>query len=198
MEPLQPRYPWRGYVNQLTYGVSLHSRVDDAVVARIADQLIDQWFFTLPVASYYEAAAAALESEARIVYDEQEENEEVVRDFLARILHALDERRPWPEPSFVELDPSEWPAFRSAPAIGHIPLSQLDVRKRLNRVFYEVPPDGGEPAEVLVLRLRTGQIVALLAPALVTEPGINLLAHTDPASTVAAFRELTGIDVGPL
>lgn len=197
METLQPRHPWRGYVNQLTYGVNLRSPVEDAVVTRIADQLVRQWFFTRPVASYYKAAGAALESGARIAYDEQGDDEEVVRNFLARILHALDERRPWPEPPFVELDPSEWPGFRNAPAIGHIPLSQLDVRKRLNRVFYEVPRDWGEAAEVLVLRLRTGQVVALLAPALVTELGIDLLAHSDPASTVAAFRELTGIDVEP-
>lgn len=193
MVPLQPKH--RGRINELTYGWDLRRWVDDAVVTRIADELIRQRFFISPVESYYEAAAAALESGARVT-EHKEDNEEVARDLLIRLLQALDARRPWPEHPFATLGAEDWPALRDAPAIARIPLSQRDVQHRLHRIFSEIPPGIGE-VRVLVLRLRTGQVVALLARPPFTEPGIDLLAHADPASTVAAFRELTGIDVEP-
>ncbi len=77
----------------------------------MADELVRQWFFVSPVEDYYQAVVAALKSGERVAFH-PEQDEEAVRDFLARMLRALDERRPWPVPPFVELDPSDWPAFR--------------------------------------------------------------------------------------
>jgi hypothetical protein len=189
----QPTFPWRGYVNQMTYGTDLRHRVDDSLVTRLADELICQRYFTHPVESYYHAAVTGLESGESMTLDENQ-NQEVVRDLLTRLVHALDERRPWPESPFASLDASEWSAMCDAAVIGRIPLKERDVQSLLHRVFSEISPDGSG-GRVLILRLRTGQVVALLSPTSFTTPGIDLLARTEPTSTLAAFRDLTGIHV---
>ena len=193
MTSAQPDFPWRGYVNQMTHGTDLRHRVGDNLVARLADELIRQRYFNHPVENYYQAAIAGLESGESVTLTE-DQDEQVVRDLLARLVRALDERRPWPEPPFTSLDTSEWSNLRDAPVIGRIPMKERDVQTRLHRVFSENLPDGNE-GRVLILRLRTGQIVALLSPISFGTSGIDLLAHTNPESTLAAFRDLTGVSV---
>lgn len=195
MTSMQPASRWRGYVNQILYGLNLRQRVTDTDITWLVNDMIRQRTFTQPVSSYYEATAAALESSERISHRD-EDDDEVARDFLTRLLQVLDARRPWPEPPFHKGDPSEWPDFRNAPVIARIPLTQMKVEERLNRGFFKIPSNG-DTTRALILRLRTGQEVALVAPASITEAGIDLLARTDPTSTVAAFRELTGIEVEP-
>jgi len=196
MTSTQPTFPWRGYINQITHGTDLRHRVDDSLVARLADELIRQRYFTRPVENYYQAAVAGLASgESVTLADEQDQ--EVTRDLLTRLVHALDKRRPWPEPPFTSADISEWPSLRDAPIIGRIPLTERDVQSLLHRVFSELSPHHGGEGRILVLRLRTGQVVALLSPTSFSAPGIDLLAYTDPGSTLAAFRDMTGIDVEP-
>ena len=56
---------------------------------------------------------AALESGEKTAVDPRHE-EAAVRDFLDRLVKALDECRPWPDPAYVERDRSEWPALRDA------------------------------------------------------------------------------------
>lgn len=189
----QPMYWWQGYVNQLTYSAAQRRWVDDEFVAHLADELIRQRLFNSPVETCYQATVDGLESGERLSHGD-EDKEEATRDLLGRLLQALDQRRPWPVPPFTRVDPSEWPAFRSAPVIGRILLSEKDLGERLNRVFSKVSSGDGE-AKLLILRLRTGEVVALLAPNSYVEPGVVLLAHTDPVATLAAFYELTGIKV---
>ncbi|MEV7551822.1 hypothetical protein AB0N89_19540 [Amycolatopsis sp. NPDC089917] len=188
------QFPWRGYVNQLTYAADLRHRADDEFVERVADELIRQRFFTLPVADYHRAATAALGSAERIA-DEQGD-EDVTRDFLARLVRALDDRGPWPEPPYSTSGTGEWTTLRDAPAVARVPLTDRQIEASLNRVFAEEPPGAGD-VRVLILRLSTGQQVALRASRPFDEPGVDLLTYDDSVSTVAAFGELTGIDVEP-
>lgn len=190
MESMSPTFQWRGYINQITHGTTLSHRVDDSLVARLADELIRQRYFTLPVDEYYSAVLAALESGERLALT-GDQDEEVTRDLLNRLLPSLDERRPWPEPPFHESDSGRWPEFRDAPIIGRISMTERRIGERLNRIFSERPTGG--KVRVLILQLRTGQEVALLASPPFNEPGVDLLARTDPVSTTAAFHALTGI-----
>lgn len=194
MEPARPTSWWRGYVNQVTYGLDLHQRVSDEDVAWLADDMIAQRTFTHPVATYYEATAAALQPGELSGGTGGEDTEQVERDFLTRFKQALDERRPWPEPPFSKGDLGDWDSLRAAPVIGRLALPQLDVETRLNRSFIGFPHDAGE-VRALILRLRTGEHIALIAPPAVTERGIEVRAHTNPESTRTAVRELTGLEV---
>ncbi|RSM63258.1 hypothetical protein DMH03_14755 [Amycolatopsis sp. WAC 01376] len=188
------KFPWRGYVNQLTYAAGLRHRADDELVERVADEVIRQRFFTLPVADYHRAATEALGSGERIAGEQ--DDEDATRDFLARLVRALDDRGPWPEPPYSTSGTSEWAALRDAPAVARVPLTDREIGAALNRVFAEEPPGIGD-VRVLILRLRTGQQIALCASRPFAEPGVDLVTYDDPVSTVAAFGELTGIEVEP-
>ncbi|GAA4523813.1 hypothetical protein [Amycolatopsis samaneae] len=192
---MRAAFPWRGYVNQLTYAVDLTHQVEDGFVAALADDLVHQRTFTQPVADYHRAVDAALASGETIAFGD-EQDEAVTRDFLARFKQVLDDRRPWPEPRFRQEEPDTWPAMRDAPVLARIPLSVRQVQERLNRMFDTVTGGDGE-VDVLILRLRTGQVVALAHKHASGPLGVDLVARTDPASTLAAFHELTGIETSP-
>lgn len=190
--------PWHGYVNQIIYGLDLRTPADDEVVERIAAELFRQRIFASPVERYYDAAVACLRSDERIAFDDERQDDSNVRDLLARLVLRLDEQRPWPVHPFYEVNPSEWSQWSDlldAPAIARVPLSPREISARLHRVFRAIQVDGAA-VHVMVLRLRTGQLVVLRSIAGYTRPGVDLLAHTDAGSTAAAFRELTGLDTG--
>lgn len=193
MTSAQQASPWRGYINQLTYGMNLAQRVDDDVVRHLADSLIEQRSFGRPVEQYYEAVTAALASRERLAEDDDQD--EVLQDFLVRLVRELDERHPWQAPPFRALDNNHWPDVGTAPVIGHIPLSRMSVGERLSAVFRPVQGGTGEPFDALVLGLRSGEIVGLAAPASFTERGVSVRAHGDPSSVMASIRELTGLPV---
>lgn len=184
MTPTQPTFPWRGYVNQITYGADLRAPVGDDLVERLATELIRRRYFTGRAEDYYAAAAAALASGERLAFTD-DQDEAATRDLLARLVPALDRRRPWPEPAFVEQGIDRWDELRNAPVVAWVPLPYHDVEGLLNRGFYAV----GQ-VMVLVLRLRTGQTVALRSG----PGGLDLLTFADGGPAVAAFRELTGLE----
>jgi hypothetical protein len=63
---------------------------------------------------------------------------------------------------------------------------------RIKRQWYL---SGEQKDEILVLRLRSGQTGVLVAPGAIRGRAIAVYALDDPAATLAAFTELTGIDV---
>ena len=185
---------WRGYINQMIYGADLRAPLDDSLVNRLADELIRQRFFTLPVADYYNAATEALRSGERLGSDD-DQDEGAVRDLLTRLVKVLDHRRPWPEAAYRVLPVDETFTLASAPLIARIPMLPRDVEGRLSRSFSKPGLDGRE-GEFIVLRLRTGQQVVLRA-ATFREANVEIYSVDDPDATRAAFRELTGLDLQP-
>lgn len=178
----------------MTYGANLRAPLDDALVNRLADELIRQRFFTLPVADYYQAAAEALRSGERLC-SQDDQDEGAVRDLITRLVKALDERRPWPEAAYQALPVDETLTFANMPLIGRIHILPRDVEGRLSRGFSKRAPDDGG-GEFLVLRLRTGQQVVLRVASF-REANIEVYSTSDPAATRAALRELTGLDAHP-
>jgi hypothetical protein len=186
--------PWRGYIVQITYGTKLHSPADDSLVSRLADEIVRQRYFNDPVEDYYRAVVEGLRSGESLRFDDTQ-NEAVVRDLLERLIPALDERKPWPEPRFRSLPIEEWSTLQDAPVLGRIPMHVMAVQAHLHRIFSERGPDGPD-SQVLVLRLRTGQKVGLRTGSSDSRD-VELCSVDDPATTRAAFHELTGLDVQP-
>jgi hypothetical protein len=184
--------PWRGYTNQIVYGTELQSPIDDHLLNRLADELIRQRYFRDPVENYYKAAVDALQSGEDIRLDDSQD-EGAVRDLLTRLLVVLDERRPWPEPPFRALPVEEWRAVEAAPKIGQIPVRPVEVQGRLYRSFahYE---SGGQELRVLVLRLRSGQILGLRVASL-SQPNVDVYSPSDPEEVRAALKELMGLEL---
>jgi hypothetical protein len=184
MTPSQPTVPWRGYVNMLVH--DLRTPVADEMADRLATELIRQRFFTDPVADFHDALVDALRS-GRPVAMTDDQDDANIRALLTRVVALLDERRPWPEPPYQALDTDQWDTLRGAPVVGRMAMHRRDVEARLNRGFATAGT-----VEVLVLRLRTGQTMGLCAG----PSGVELLTHAEPGSAVAAFRELTGLEIG--
>lgn len=177
-----PEPSWRGLVGAILYGIDLAEPLDEQAAER-AGALIGQRMFTEPVEDYYRAAAAALESgEAGDA-----------RPFLERLVAELDARRPWPEPAFRQVPAAEVPELRTAPVLATLGVSRMQLEERLSRLFDKsVASEWHGP--VLVLRLRTGDTVALVATGGYTEPGVALRANTnDPTSVLESFGTLTGV-----
>lgn len=183
----QPRAAWRGWINIVTDGVYFSRRISDERIAARVDDMIQQWTFADPVHTYYEAISDALNSTERIA--EPREDEEHARDFLLRLMETLDARRPWPEAAYTHLDASAWSEYRQLPPLAVIALTERTVRGRVNRFFDEVP-DGGA---VMILRLRTGDTVALHSADFRT-PAVTIRAHTnDSAATIDACKAFIGL-----
>lgn len=180
---------WRRQISQILYGTDLRRPIDEHLLAMLADELVRHRMFNDPVSDYYEAAGAALASGDRIALDDSQDDA-AARDLLERLIVALDERRPWPARPFVAQDFDEWPNLESEPVIGSIPLRRQDVQTRLGRVFHRV---GTGDRGALALRLQSGELVGLIASESFTEPGVVVVGRTDPDTTLASFRELTGL-----
>ena len=184
-DDMESTFYWRGYVNQVLYAATFRMPVDDKFVESVADKMIRQKQFLDPVAIYYRAMTDALASGESIALN-KDHDETDVRDYLTRLLRGLGERKPWLEPPFRQENDDMWPEVRQAPIIASIPLTGDQVEDRLDLVFDDV-----DDAEVIILRLRTGQVVALVNRFPFDQPRLDLQAHTDLKSTIADFRKLT-------
>jgi hypothetical protein len=180
----------RGLVNGLTYAVNLDHPITDAAVESVASNVLAQRVYSDPVPSFYSAAEAALQDSEGL--GDSADADRRARDFLRRLLRALDERRPWPEPRYERLDASGWPKLMAAPVIGRIDLTPIEVRDRVSRSFTRL----SDSRRGLILRLQTGQVVGFLASNS-PGPGVEVRSPDDPQQTRADLRELIGLAVVP-
>jgi hypothetical protein len=182
---------WRGRVNSVTYGLELSRRVSDEVVDLRARELIRQRLFVEPVETYYDAISAALASSGR-VDSIGADDDAVTRDFLVRLRNALDARRPWPPAPYLFVDPTRRREHADLRQIARLPLPEREVRARLN-LFFDDYDSGGGGKRILLLELRTGEVVMLRSPGDRAVGDVELHAESaDPAQTIVSFRELTG------
>jgi hypothetical protein len=196
-----------GLINQICYRLQFVPDLsDDVVLRRAADDLINRISFLHPVEEFYEAIVfttrhGRLSSMALDVAGERHSEAEIL-DFLARLAQHLDERRPWPRPAFLKLDVEQWSTFGDAKPIARINRPMHQINGILNNSFDTVPI-GAEKLPVMILELRSGDVVALMGS---IDPRSTVFALMqrdpgDPTALLARFRELTGFapeDVVPL
>lgn len=186
---------WRGYVNQLLYGLDINEPVPDDVVTRVSDLLIAGTAFTGPVEEFYQAIGRALASDT-LIHSASERENLLTREYLNRLMQTLEARLPWPVPAFTNL---LWSVDRDAgaPVVGRIPHVLSHVEDHLNLQFAE--PGSDDSGEFrMVLRLRSGHVVVLRAVEPLWRPGVELCAWGDPAAVRLEFRELAGLEVDPV
>lgn len=186
-----------GLMNQLCYRLQgVPDLSDPEVVQRAANDLINQISFLQPVEEFYPAIAFTvctrrLSQMAREIADRHDEAE--IIGFLARLIQRLDELRPWPRPAFVKRDVKEWYNFGNSKAIAKIVRPMHQINGLLNNSFDEVPA-GASKLPVMILELRSGDVVALIGS---VEPRniTFLLMPRDPGgpgTIIARFCEYTG------
>ena len=183
---------WRGYVNQLLYGLDINEPIPEEVVGRVIDLLIVGRGYTGTVEEFHQAIKTALASGSRI-RSASEHEDVLARNYLNRLMRTLEARYPWPVPAFARL---EWSADRDAGArvVGWIQHVMSYIEDQLNLQFTE--PESDDSGEFrMVLRLRSGRVVVLRAAEPLWRPGVELCAWDEPDAVRFEFHELTGLEV---
>jgi hypothetical protein len=184
---------WRGVLNAILYGLIFTPELSDESVDTAARQLIARRVYREPTQYYYDAIREALGRNVPMNSGMTEHSQADTRRFFERLLARLDHYRPWPEPPYLKQDISLWRTFGQARSVASIGSTELQVGNWLGELFDAVPDDD-EDRRGLILRLRSGRMVALLAPANKTATGVTVLQRepVDPEAAVADFCEATG------
>jgi hypothetical protein len=195
----------RGVMNQLFYPIDGAPDLSDATAARLVDNMIEGRLFSAPVADFAEAIDQTLQAGAlhpQTAEVSRRYSEPELLEFLRRVARQLDERRPWPPPRFTKLDVAQWDTFRDATAIARIDRPAHQVNAAVGYPFDDIPAGSGK-LPVLIVQLRTGEVVALMGSVDPRSTSFALLQRDpgNPAEVIAHVRDLTGFsadEVTPL
>ncbi|MFE9446344.1 hypothetical protein ACFYO2_47385 [Streptomyces sp. NPDC006602] len=178
-----------GVVVAILYCLQFSRELSDEEVERIARMILERPIYDLTVEEQYAGIEAAL---AAVAWEEdlswQPHAEPSIRDFLRRLLERLDALRPWQEPPFRSLGFGRWEEYKRGVRLAHVRLyspSQDQLHARLRTV-----PGDEDRLRGLVLRLRSGDEVALVAPPLPNGYDAVLMAvapHRPAARVIEAF-----------
>lgn len=179
-------------VEAILYWVQFSRQLGDVEVERTCRMILERPIYNLTVEEQYAGIEAGLASEAwkRLVWDQPHEGP-AVQDFLRRLLERLDELRPWQEPPFRALGTSRWAEFKHGTLLAHV---RLRLHDPMNGDLRTVPEDE-HGLRGVVLRLRSGDDVALVAPPLPDASDAVLMAappHRAARKVTEAFVTHTG------
>ncbi|MFG2023285.1 hypothetical protein [Streptomyces sp. NPDC048825] len=178
-----------GVVVAVLYCVQFSRELGESEVERIARMILEQPFYDLTTEEEYASIEAALvEDSWERDLSWQPHDEPSVRDFLRRLLEHLDALRPWQEPPFRALGLDRWEEYKRGTLLAHVRLD-LPGRDPMHGRLRSVPGDEHE-LRALVLRLRSGDEVALVAPPLPGGYDAVLMAvrpHRPAATVIEAF-----------
>ncbi len=145
------------------YCLQFSRSLGDEEVERICGMILEQPFHDLAVEDQYAGIEAELAAGVwRTDLSWQPHDESAVRDFLRRVLARLDASRPWREPPFRRLGTDRWEEFKAGTPLARVRLVS-PARDRMHARLRAVPGDE-HGLRGLVLRLRSGDEVALVAP----------------------------------
>jgi hypothetical protein len=188
---------WQPIVNQILYLTNYNRELTDEVAQSYAGRMIEHDFFPSGPAAYREAIAQVLASGGPVTDGviDTPHDAAALREFLGKVAAALDERRPWPAPRFVMLQPGEWASFAQAKAIARIDWSTVRLGNFLRSLFRPIQI-GDASLPVLVFRIGTGETLAFLGSAEPSVHSVTLFQRDpgDPAEVIAHFCECTGFD----
>ncbi|MFI5898348.1 hypothetical protein ACIA5D_50570 [Actinoplanes sp. NPDC051513] len=188
----------RGIMNQLFYPIDGAPDLSDATAVRLVDNMIDGRLFSSPVEDF----AAAIDETLRAgsLHPQTAEMSQRYADaelleFLHRVARELGTRRPWPRPRFTKRDVAEWAEFGDAAVIGQVNRPAHQITGALGYSFDQVPAGEGK-LPVLVVQMRTGEVVALMGSVDPRSTMFTLLhrGEGDRDEVLAHFRELTGFN----
>lgn len=177
--------------------------MDEELVAQAADDLIDRVSYRATVADFHPVFVRAVTTGTlppAALATAENHSETTILSFLRRLLDELERRRPWPEPPLVQVDPREWPALGGSTPIAWVDLPLPLVEEATRASFADAAGAALPDAEIplLVLRLRTGDLVALVGERSHTPSRFVILlpgadARQDPAVVIEYLVRYTGL-----
>ena len=185
---------WRDAINEILFGLTYTEEITDEIVRWNADSAVHYTTLTFGPGAYYKAIAEALASGEPLdgLGQLPQFDEAQIAGFLRALADRLDALRPWPEPQFRQLEVDTWTAHRHAVPIARLNASVREVTDVLQKGFR--PADDGEPGmQVLMLKLATGEILALLGSyGGGDDVTLSTDAEGDPAAVIEHFTAATG------
>lgn len=188
---------WRTAMNLVFYRLAYVPDLGEDSAARMARWIIeDRTYFHGGVHDLHWALVRAVAAEHlfwrwSITHDL---DEEAVRAFCVRVLHHLDAARPWPVRPAIVLDADAWP-WDQAPVFRHIGVAIRDLAEFGHRSGVVRLVDG-TPSWVQVMRLHTGQVLALIdSIGTRDEPPTSTqlrVLEGDPEAALASFLQISG------
>jgi hypothetical protein len=186
---------WRGPLNEILYVTNRYPLTDELADTVAADMIRRRPLCSGPEV-YHRAISEALLSNTTLGPPilRTDRDDTTLRDFFHRVRNRLDNGRPWPDARFVKLSPDDWPAFADAPVIATIGSGLTRLGEQHIGEHSDTALVHGTNAPVLLLRLRTGEAIALIGS---YDPDVRRrrtvamhLLDGDPAAAIASFREL--------
>jgi hypothetical protein len=132
------------------------------MISQAADDLIDGISYEPAMADFHRAFVRAVSTATlppTALAAAENHSEVALLLFLGQLLAEMERRRPWPAPALVQADPEEWPSLGSSLPIAWMELP-LPLVQEAVKASFTAESDADMP--LLVLRLRTGQLVALV------------------------------------
>ncbi|MGW1004992.1 hypothetical protein [Streptomyces sp. NPDC002520] len=183
-----------GVLVAILYCLQFSRELADEEVERISRMILERPFHDLTTEEQYAGIEAALAADAWATdLSWQPHDEPSVRRFLRRLLDRLDALRPWQEPPFRNLGLGRWEEFKHGALLAHVRLCS-PAQDQLHARLRTVPGDEYR-LRGLVLRLRSGDEIALVAPPLPNGAEAVLMAvrpHRPAQKVVEAFLAHTG------
>jgi hypothetical protein len=158
--------------------------------------MIERHVFPAGPEKYHRGLCLAIEQEDMLAGQPHavRHSTEAMRDFVRSVIRHLEAGRPWPPPRWERLPTDEWPRAQ-APTVAVL-IGGLAYLHELAGHFPDRIPDGGEVSHAIVLRLRTGEVVALELVDGPT-PGQDRIRvkvlEGDPAAALASLIDLATI-----
>lgn len=192
--------PWKNLVSGLLFSVQYETDLDDDLAERRARAMLEEPLPGFGQDDGYAALATALASTddlagllpAPIPAGHTDPD---LRAFIARVRDHMDAKRPWTPPAYLPIDTSRSGEFTGGLPVAALPPRWVEVGERLQRMFTAVDGADGE-REVLLLRLRTGDEIALVAPWWEQDERVAVVQHPgsdrSPREVLTAFLDLTG------
>jgi hypothetical protein len=186
---------WRFAIDEILYSLTFTEEITEEFVRWVADNAVRYEALDLGPHAYYQAIEDSLASGEILDGGDQlpQFSQVQLADFLRAVATELDARRPWPEPSFRNLDSSESrKAFGQAVPVARLQASVREITDLLQKGFRPVG-DSDPEQQLLVLRLITGETVFLSGIDRRGETVTLSVAPSDNASTIEHFIAATNL-----
>ncbi len=184
---------WKPMVNSLRMRLRTEPVLDDALVGRIANEIVARPFGNRSVQENLDAISAAAQTSEPLPHlVPSDHTDSQLHDFITRLAQRLEDLRPWPVPPYQTRPVPEMVDLSTLTPVARITEYQLTVQNHLKELFRDKDVNGSARG-VLILQLKTGETVTLLGPADLQKAEVILFGsqNGDPQKIINNFQAIT-------
>lgn len=184
---------WRGAIAQILYCVQYVAVLDGRVASEMSRAIIARQCLSDGPQAYLDAVDAALLQDGSVCVVSTPHDDNNIRPFLHALAGQIRRNHPWSSPPALDLRLDDWTRlFGTAQPVGRIELRQLEVSQLLGFEFGDIT---GVREPGLLLRLKSGAVVGLLAPETISDSGVAIFSggEVDARQAVDEISRMIGL-----